>query len=360
MSILVWRSSSADAVDRQLRDIARQGSGMAAVAHICAGALLILFSAASFVALGGDALSSILVQWRDRHQLDIPSTISLAVITLMVLAFDVGMLYAASVLRLLASRRARFSEQWVHVLVMVGVALIEASTYVYMAWRYEHPATWLAWALIVVRALAAPLLAVYLSMARSLPVTARDIMAQVELASGAGLIRDAVVVANDTSVPLARKAAIYGASAVMLPAERSRLDELLRVLGDHVASAVGGSTSPTDGGTPAAGRESGNDPADDSPDEFQPTGTESASSGASIRLVAPPRNRTRRTAGKRPTQAQLRAMAFGLLDSGTVTSQAALRDALGIRQERANGLYHAWRLEHGQQATPVARAKRAR
>jgi hypothetical protein len=144
------------------------------------------------------------------------------------LAFDVGMLYAASMLRLLATRRAGLGEQWVHVLVMVSVAAIEAATYMDMAWRYESPSMALAWALIGVRA--APLLAVYLSMARPLPVTARDILAQAELASGAGVIRDVVREAQDASAPLAHKIALYGASAVMHGDDRERLHAMLAVV----------------------------------------------------------------------------------------------------------------------------------
>lgn len=60
----------------------------------------------------------------------------------MILTFDVGMLYAASMLRLLATRRADLGERLVHVLVMVSVASVEASTYCYMAWRYERLGTW--------------------------------------------------------------------------------------------------------------------------------------------------------------------------------------------------------------------------
>jgi hypothetical protein len=219
-----------DPVEVQLADIARQGARMAHVAHVCAAALLILFSAASFVALGGDTFAEIQARWSADRELNMAAAISLSVITLMVLAFDVGMLYAASMLRLLATRRAGLGEQWLHILVMVSVAAIEAATYMYMAWRYEHPATALAWALIAVRAAAAPLLAVYLSMARSLPVTARDILAQAELASGAGVIRDVVREAQDTSAPLAEKIALYGASAVMAVPDRSRLEGMLAVV----------------------------------------------------------------------------------------------------------------------------------
>jgi hypothetical protein len=68
---------------------------------------------------------------------------------------------------------------------------------------------------------------VYLAMAPPSPVTARDILAQVELASGLGLIRDAVTIANDASASLSQKVALFGASAVMTPQERERLDGLL-------------------------------------------------------------------------------------------------------------------------------------
>ena len=100
---------------------------------------------------------------------------------------------------------------------MFTVAALEASTYGYMSWLYEHPHNPVAWALILARASAAPLLSIYLSMARPLPVTSRDILYQVELASGKGVIRDAVTVANDANAPLADKMALYGASALMSP-----------------------------------------------------------------------------------------------------------------------------------------------
>src|SRR5260370_8544 len=217
--------------------------------RLLAAAVLILSSAASFVALGGDTFAEIQTRWTAGHELNVAAAISLSVITLMVLAFDVGMLYAASMLRLLATRRAGLGEQWLHVLVMVSVAAIEAAAYCYMAWRYEHPATALAWALIAVRAAAAPLLAVYLSMARPLPVTARDILAQAELASGAGVLRDRVREAQDGSAPLADKIALYGASAVMATPDRARLDGMLAVVQHRQDSMSGtrgnGATPPT-------------------------------------------------------------------------------------------------------------------
>jgi hypothetical protein len=224
-----WRTrwfGERDEVADQLADIARQGSGMARLAHICASLMLVLFSAGSLVALGGDALLSVLDGAQQGH-VDLPAAISLGVSTLLVLCMDVAMLYAASMLRLLGMRRAEPRSMRLHRGVMATVAILEAGTYAYMAWRYETPVGVVAWALILSRALAAPLLSVYLAMARPLPVTARDILAQVELASGLGLIRDAVTIASDASASLSQKVALFGASAVMTPQDRERLDGLL-------------------------------------------------------------------------------------------------------------------------------------
>src|SRR5215831_2557186 len=128
--------------------------------------------------------------------------------------------------------------------VMATVAILEAGTYAYMAWRYEMPVSIVAWALILSRALAAPLLSVYLAMARPLPVTARDILAQVELASGLGLIRDAVTIANDASASLSQKVSLFGASADMTPQDRERLDGLLSAVERHRSRVP---TPPQDG-----------------------------------------------------------------------------------------------------------------
>jgi hypothetical protein len=215
-----------DLVADQLADIARQGSGMARLAHVCASLMLVLFSMGSLVALGGDALLHVVTGVRNGW-VDLPAAIGLAVSALFVLCMDVAMLQAASALRLLGMRRAEPASMRQHQLVMVTVTVLEAGTYAYMAWRYETPVGLVAWALILARALAAPLLSVYLAMARPLPVTAKDILAQVELASGLGLIRDAVTIANDPAASLGQKVALFGASAVMTPQDRARLDALL-------------------------------------------------------------------------------------------------------------------------------------
>ena len=221
-----------DAVDAALADLERQGAASARIAHLFAMLLVVLFSAGSLVALGSDALQVILIQWNISHTLNIPSAITLSVSTLMVLAMDTGMLVAAATLRVLSARRARLGERWVHIAVLAIVAVIEASTYAYMSYRFETPGSIAAQTLILARALAAPILAVYLSMSRALPVTSRDIMSQVELASGRGLLRDVTLAANDRAAPLERKMRLYGASAIMTPSERARLAQMIEVVQD--------------------------------------------------------------------------------------------------------------------------------
>src|SRR6478735_3347802 len=65
-----------DEVADQLADIARQGASMARLAHVCASLMLILFSAGSLVALGGDALLSVFAGAQQGH-VDLPAVISL-------------------------------------------------------------------------------------------------------------------------------------------------------------------------------------------------------------------------------------------------------------------------------------------
>lgn len=255
-----------DPVARQLADIARQGAGMARLAHFSASLLLLLFSLGSLVALGGDALEHVLTGWQ-AGQVDIPAAIALAVSALLVAAMDVAALYAALMLRLLTTRRAPRSAYVIHAVVLIAACLLEGATYIYMSALYEHPVG-VAWALIVGRALAAPFFSVYLSMARSLPITSRDILAQVELASGQGLIRDAVTISSDPSADLGEKAALFAASSVTTPEDAERLGALLRAIELRGIPVYVGMPSPpklpTGGGSPVASTDEGSAPQHDS------------------------------------------------------------------------------------------------
>ncbi len=217
-----------------MRELERQGAGMARLAHLFATLMVVLFSLGSLVALSGDAFSAIVNAVEHGGLPGIPQAISVLVSTLMVVCCDIGLVYAAMTLRVLRTRGTSRDEQLLHWFVLITVATIEAGTYLYMSARYEAPSG-VAWALVVARAIAAPLLSVYLSMARPHPVTPRDILHQAELAQGIQLVRDVLRVAQDPEASLADKMRLYGASAHMAEPDRGRLEGMIAVVQDRIA-----------------------------------------------------------------------------------------------------------------------------
>jgi hypothetical protein len=222
------RRPAADPLARTMRRLERQGGTLVAVAHACATVMIVLFSLGSLVALSGDSVATLVLAVRHGGSPGIPQAISIAVSTLMVVCCDVGLIYAAMVLRALRTRGAH-AGYLLHSAVLVVVAAIEAGTYLYMSARYEQPTGW-AWALILARAGAAPLLSVYLAMAAKLPITSRDMLHQAELWQGMQLVREVIAVAADPAAPLADKMELYEKSAVMTPADRERLGEMIAVV----------------------------------------------------------------------------------------------------------------------------------
>jgi hypothetical protein len=224
-----------DPVEMQLREIARRGGHIARLANAAAFVMIVLFSLGSLVGIGADAFRRTMESFQ-AGQPDIPATISVVVSVGLVICMDTVMVYAASVLRNLNARRAEPHEKREHQAFMYSAAVLEATTYLYMSVLYDHPASVLAWAVIGARALAAPLFSIYLSKARAIPVGAGDILYQVEMASGAGTIRDVVTIANDPEASLARKVALYDASALMSPRDKARLGNLLNAVMDGETS----------------------------------------------------------------------------------------------------------------------------
>jgi hypothetical protein len=242
-----WHRPPADPVEQTMRELSRQGTGMARIAHVCATLMVILFSLGSLVALSGAAFSAIVAAMQHGGIPSIPEAISIAVSTLMVVCCDIGLVYAAMTLRVLRTRGAE-DGLLLHWIVLIGVSMIEAGTYLYMSALYEHPSEW-AWALVIARALAAPLLSVYLSMARAHPVTPRDILHQAELAQGIQLVRDVVRVAQDPAASLADKMRLYEASAEMGERDKSRLQQMIAVVQARLnAPAIPADSSSEQGG----------------------------------------------------------------------------------------------------------------
>lgn len=346
-----------DPIERQLKEIGRQGSGMARIAHMCALTLILLFSMGSLVALGGDALASIVKEWR-LGQVDIPSAISVAVSTLLVACMDVGMVYAASMIRRLVARRADPAEMRLHKAVMAIVAVLEASTYAYMSARYEHPANLVVWALILARAAAAPLLSVYLSMARAIPVSSRDILYQAELITGMGVLRHVTRLANNPDATLSDLLLMYHAAGTSSESDRQRLSDLIRVAqfgeaGGHEAfvnsTPEPGPTFPTGGGSPVQLIE---DPEAEE-DQGKLVALERYSE-PTVQVPQRPAAKATDSSGKRPyrtypSAAAEEAAAFAVLDEAGWTdegrpamSKAEFRRTMGINNDHARAHYSRW------------------
>jgi hypothetical protein len=211
-------------IDAKLRAIERQGSASVHFAHGLAYLLVVAFSAGSLIALAGDALRTFLAQ-AQHGTLDIPSLISFIVSFVLVFAMDTAMVIAASNVRMLLQRHQ--SGARVHVVMIIGVCVLESATYLYMSYVYDHPIGLVAWAILTARAIAAPIVAVYLSLSSTLPVSARDINTQVEVATGRGVLMEMTRIADDPRATTERKVALYRASAIMDATDAQRLDAII-------------------------------------------------------------------------------------------------------------------------------------
>lgn len=344
-------------VAAQLRDLERQGGGMARLAHICAGLLLFAFSLGSLISISGAAFYRFLAEW-DAGRADVPDAISLAVNVLLVLAADVALLYAASVLRVLHTSGAPNRETRLHTWAMIGASVLESSTYLYLVWTYDRPTTFFLWAIGVTRALGAPLFAAYLSLARPLPVGPRDVAYQAALAAGKGVVRDVTVLAGDPTAPLERKVKIYTASALMSPHDRTRFDAIISAVSEEPAlpalAAPQPERPPTGGGTPIEWSAESNED-DSGPDSGQMPAVRRLGNAHTARAGAAKRRAQRlppaalAIARKEARETGQRVTAFSLLDQHPEMPVEQLRSALGCRTETAAALRAAWELEQQQE-----------
>ena len=207
-----------DRVQRAIREVGQRGRFTAGAAHAAALVVLIVFSLGSLVGLTGAALTRLLTETHHGWA-DVPLAIEIVVSTLLVPAMDIGMLYAATMIRILRQRRQTGAA--LHVGVIICVGIIEAATYVYMSAVYDAPHTLAVWALIIARGLTAPLLATYLSLAMTPPVGSGDILYLTESLAAEGVLADMAQIAHDATAPTDRKLAIYQAVALMSPADRA-------------------------------------------------------------------------------------------------------------------------------------------
>lgn len=212
-------------IDARLRAIERQGTGGVHFGHALAYLLVFTFSVGALIALAGDALRTF-IQQAQAGAMDIPSLISFVVSFVLVFAMDTAMVRAAATVRMLRQRHQTGVS--VHVAVIAVVCVVESATYLYMSYEYDHPGRQVVvWTILAVRAVIAPIVAVYLSLGRQLPVSARDINTQVEVVTGRGVLVDMTRIADDPAATTERKVALYQASAIMDATDEQRLARII-------------------------------------------------------------------------------------------------------------------------------------
>lgn len=212
-------------IDQRLRAIERQGTSGVHFGHALAYLLVFTFSVGALIALAGDALRTF-IQQAQAGAMDIPSLISFVVSFVLVFAMDTAMVRAAATVRMLRQRHQ--TGVGVHVAVIAVVCVVESATYLYMSYEYDHPGRQVVvWTILAVRAVIAPIVAVYLSLGRQLPVSARDINTQVEVVTGRGVLVDMTRIADDPAATTERKVALYQASAIMDATDEQRLSRII-------------------------------------------------------------------------------------------------------------------------------------
>ena len=224
-----WLLGERNPSEQQLRDLDRYGARTLFFAHLCAAVVTVLFSLDSLIALGSDPLNRVELSWSTRHALDVTDAITCMLILAFVLSMDVARLLAGGEWRRLYARHAARSATRMHSGIVIGVAATQALMFLYTCWKIDHLPDGMAWALAFLVACQAPVLSIYLSLRRRLPVSSEDIRYQAELASSRTVVHDVVTVSNDASASLDEKMALYTASANMTPRERERLEQITAV-----------------------------------------------------------------------------------------------------------------------------------
>ncbi|MBA3822457.1 MAG: hypothetical protein H0X24_00975 [Ktedonobacterales bacterium] len=225
-----------DGVALALKQLEQQNAGLVRLAHFFAGLLVIATSVASLIALAGDTVQAVVSEIQHHpDQLRVPILASICITFFLVLAMDTGMLLAAGQVRVKLARHAQMGSMAFDLVILIGVAVLEAGTYCYMLWQYEPPANQLAGTLIIARALAVPLLSMYLVMARPVTVMPGDILHLASLASGTGFLHDVADIASNKMLPTKatqRKMRMFAAASQLTPAQRTSLVNLIKAAQD--------------------------------------------------------------------------------------------------------------------------------
>ena len=233
-----WVIGKRDPVEQQLHEVERQGRGMARIMHAAGYLMLVLFSIGSAIGICGTLVERVVANGPLTWQ-SLPNDVVITVSLMLVFCMDLAAIYAAFHMRLLATRHASWKAYILHVLVLAVCTALEGGTFIQMSFEYDNVIAGTVAALIIARGFVAPLLSVYLNMARAIPSGVADIAYHSFLGAGQGVVRDIIHIANDPGASLAEKAELMAASAYINSNEQAQLDRLIETARRREASLRG-------------------------------------------------------------------------------------------------------------------------
>lgn len=175
---------------RELRKAANHGAVIMAWGRVWAVLLLVFFSAAALDTLAGAPIRRIATALQLHQPIDATDAITASSTLGLVIGMDLAMVIATMLIRGMVARGKGFGDWWWLFGLAAFVAVIEALTFGMMIAESEHPQTWVAWLVLILRAMAVPVCAVFLSLVTNLPVTADDISKKIQIESGNGVLAD--------------------------------------------------------------------------------------------------------------------------------------------------------------------------
>src|SRR5690242_14644212 len=140
-----------DPIQAQLHEVERQGKGMARLMHIAGYLMLVLFSIGSAIGICGSIIQEIatggqLLTWHSAV-LEVVVLVSL----MLVFCMDLADIYAAFMIRLLATRRAPKRAYTLHIIVIAIATILEGATFILMSYTYDNVVGWLLAGLVIAR-----------------------------------------------------------------------------------------------------------------------------------------------------------------------------------------------------------------
>lgn len=175
---------------KELRKAANHGAVIMAWGRLWAVLLLIFFSAAALDTLAGAPIQRIVTAIQLHQPIDITDAITAISTFGLVIGMDLAMIIATMLIRGMIARGKTFGDWWWLFALAAFVAVIEALTFGMMIAESEHPNTLVGWIVLVLRSLAVPVCAVFLSLVTNLPVTPDDISKKIQIESGNGVLAD--------------------------------------------------------------------------------------------------------------------------------------------------------------------------